>query len=61
MRNDILTELGNKPDRLQANLDVIKVVLGFLSSGGGNPEVKLVDYMDNVLKIQRRSFSIKVF
>lgn len=48
------------PDRLRENLDVVDIVIGFLSSGGGKPEKSLGEYVDRVLKMKRRPFSQKV-
>ena len=59
MQKEILAEL-HTPDALQANLDVIDVVLGFLSSGGGKPNKPLGDYIGKVLRMPKQSFSRKV-
>ena len=48
------------PDRLREALDVVEIVLGFLSSGGGKPEKPLGDYIDKTLKMKKRRFSQKV-
>ncbi len=58
-QKEVLSELRT-PDRLRENLDVVDIVIGFLSSGGGKPEKPLGDYIDRVLKMKRRSFSLKV-
>ena len=58
-RRKILSEL-NTPDRLRDNLDVVDIVLGFLSSSGGKAEKPLAGYMDKVLKMERKPFSEKV-
>lgn len=47
------------PDRLRANLDVVDIVLGFLSSGGGKAEKPLREYIHRILKM-KRPFSQKV-
>ncbi len=46
-------------DRLQGTLDVVDIVLGFLSSGGGNPGRSLGAYVKKTLKM-RRPYSEKV-
>ena len=56
---DILRELGS-PDKLRKSLDVVEIVMGFLSSGGGKPKSKLLSYLRK-LKMERRRFSEKVF
>ena len=58
-RKAILKELRT-PDRLRENLDVVDIVLGFLSSGGAKAEKPLGDYIDKVLKMEQRSFSMQV-
>ena len=55
---DILRELGS-PDKLRKSLDVVEIVMGFLSSGGGKPKSKLLSYLRK-LKMERRRFSEKV-
>ena len=59
MQKEILAELRT-PDRIRDNLDVVDIVLGFLSSGGGKPDKPLGEYVDRVLKMKRRPFSQKV-
>ena len=59
MRQEILQELRT-PDRLRKTLDVVDIVLGFLSSGGGKANQLLEGYVVHTLKMKRRSFSIKV-
>ncbi len=59
VRREILAELRT-PDRLRDSLDVVDIILGFLSTGGGKAEKSLGDYVDKVLKMKRRSFSPKV-
>lgn len=59
MQKEILAELCT-PDALRANLDVIDIVLGFLSSSGGKPSKPLGDYIGKVLKMQKTIFSRKV-
>ena len=55
---DILLELGS-PDRLRRSLDVVEIVLGFLTSGGGKPRMKLISYLKK-LKMEKKTFSEKV-
>ena len=59
MKQDIITELRT-PDRLREALDVVEIVLGFLSSGGGRADKPLGDYIDKTLKMKKRRFSQKV-
>jgi hypothetical protein len=56
VRNDIIAELST-PDRLRATLDVIEIVLGFLSSSGGMADRSLGTYIDKTLKMKSRQFS----
>ena len=58
IQQDIITELRT-PDRLRETLDVVDIVLGFLSSGGGNPRVTLKKCIDNH-QMKKRTFSAKV-
>ena len=55
---DILRELG-PPDRLRKSLDVVEIVLGFLTSGGGKAKTSLKSYLKK-LKMDRKPFSEKV-
>jgi len=48
------------PDRLRETLDVVDIVLGFLSSGGGKADHPLREYIHHTLKMKRRPFSEKV-
>ena len=59
MQQEILQELRT-PDRLRETLDVVDIVLGFLSSGGGRADQPLKGYVDQTLKMKRRPFSEKV-
>ena len=59
VQKEIKSELRT-PDRLRENLDVVDIVIGFLSSGGGKPEKRLGEYVDKVLKMKKRPFSKKV-
>jgi hypothetical protein len=58
VQQDILRELGS-PDKLRRSLDVVEIVLGFLTSGGGKPKTTLRSYLRK-LKMEKRSFSEKV-
>ena len=59
MQQEILHELRT-PDRLRETLDVVDIVLGFLSSGGGRADQPLGEYINHTLKMKRRPFSEKV-
>ena len=59
MQQEILQELRT-PDRLRETLDVVDIVLGFLSSGGGKADQPLKGYVNQTLKMKRRPFSEKV-
>ena len=59
MQQEILQELRT-PDRLRETLDVVDIVLGFLSSGGGRADQPLGGYINHTLKMKRRPFSEKV-
>ena len=59
MQQEILHELRT-PDRLRETLDVVDIVLGFLSSGGGRANQPLGGYINHTLKMKRRPFSEKV-
>ena len=48
------------PDRLRKTLDVVEIVLGFLSSGGGKAGRSLWGYINHTLKMKKRPFSEKV-
>ena len=58
IQQDIITELRT-PDRLRETLDVVDIVLGFLSSGGGNPKVTLKKYIESH-RMRKKTFSAKV-
>ena len=57
-QHEIITELGSM-ERLRDNLDIVEIVIGFLSSGGGRANKPLVEYI-KTLKMRRKSFSKKV-
>ena len=59
MQQQIIQEIGT-PDRLRETLDVVDVVLGFLSSGGGKANQSLGEYVNQTLKMKGRRFSGKV-
>lgn len=59
VQKEILSDL-RASDRLCENLDVVDIVIGFLSSGGGKPDKPLGDYIDRVLKMKGRLSSQKV-
>ncbi len=59
MRKEIIAELRT-PDLLRDNLDVVDIVLGFLSSGKVNAKKPLGEYIDKILKMKKRKFSQKV-
>ena len=58
IQQEILTELKT-PDKLRESLDVVDIVLGLLSSGGGNSKIKLKQFI-STRKMDRKSFSAKV-
>ena len=58
MQTEILLELRS-PDMLRRSLDVVDIVLGFLTSGGGKPKTRLVSYLRK-LKMEKKTFSEKV-
>lgn len=58
VRHEILQELRS-PDEARKSLDVVEIVLGFLTSGGGKPKTRLVTYLSK-LKMEKRVFSEKV-
>lgn len=57
-QKEIIRELRT-PDRIRENLDVVDIVLGFLSSGGGKADKPLGEYILRVLKM-KKPFSSKV-
>ena len=56
LQQEILQELRT-PDRLRETLDVVDIVLGFLSSGGGKANQPLGEYVHHTLKMKRRAFT----
>lgn len=59
MQQEILTEVHTL-ERVHEILDVVDIVLGFLSSGGGDADKPLGEYVEKVLKMKIRKFSPKV-
>lgn len=59
VKQDILSEMRSL-DRLRDTLDVIEIVLGFLSSGGGKSDKSLGEYIDKTLQMKSRRFSQRV-
>lgn len=59
VQQEILSDLHSS-NSLRESLDVVDIVLGFLSSGGGNAEKNLGDYIDNTLRMSKKKFSTKV-
>lgn len=59
VQQESLQELPS-PDLLRTSLDVMEIVLGFLSSSGGKPKSRLVGYLKR-LKMDEKHFSAKVF
>ena len=60
IRREILAELST-PDRLRESLDVIDIVIGFLSSAGSvEANTDLGDYIDKILRMKKKPFSKKV-
>ncbi len=58
VQQDIITELQN-PGKLRESLDVVEVVLGLLSSGGGSHTVMLEKYI-STRRMGKKPFSAKV-
>lgn len=58
VQQDILQELPST-DLLRRSLDVVDIVLGFLSSSGGKPKTSLAGYLKK-LKMDHKPFSEKV-
>jgi hypothetical protein len=60
VQQEILTELHTL-ERVREILDVVDIVLGFLSSGGGSADKPLGEYVEKVLKMMKtRKLSPKV-
>lgn len=59
VQQEILTEVHTL-ERVREILDVVDIVLGFLSSGGGSADKLLGEYVEKVLKMKTRKLSPKV-
>lgn len=59
LQQEILADLHTL-ERVREMLDIIDIVLGFLSSGGGSADKPLGEYVERVLKMKSRNFSEKV-
>jgi hypothetical protein len=59
VRQAIIADLST-PDRLREALDIVEIVLGFLSSGGGKADKPLGEYIDKTLRMKKRRFSKEV-
>ncbi len=57
-RSDILIEL-REPQNLRACLDVVEIVIAFLSSSGGDANKQLKEYLNKSLKIKDNRFISK--
>ena len=55
MKHEIVSELRTI-ERIRENLDVVEIVLGFLSSGGSQADKELGKYLDRALKMKNRPF-----
>ena len=59
-QTDIVTELGSI-QRMRDCLDVVEIVIGFLSSGKNNANMELKTYIKRVLRMENRFVSKKVW
>ena len=59
VQTEILLELRTL-EQVRETLDIVDIVMGFLSSGGGNEEKSLGEYVEKVLKMKTRNLSQKV-
>lgn len=59
LQQEILADLHTL-ERVRKMLDIVDIVLGFLSSGGGSADKPLGEYVERVLKMKSRNFSEKV-
>ena len=59
MQQEILAELHTL-ERVHETLDIVDIVLGFLSSGGADSDKPLGEYVEKVLRMKTRYFSQKV-
>ena len=59
VQKEIISELQTM-QQLQEILDVVEIVMGFLSSGGANAKKSLKDYIKTTLKMEHKFSSKKV-
>ena len=59
MKKEIISELQTM-QQLRKILDVVEIVMGFLSSGGANAKKSLKDYIETTLKMGKKFSSKKV-
>lgn len=59
VQQEILAELHTL-ESVRETLDIVDIVLGFLSSGGGNTDKLLGEYVEKVLRMKGRKLSQKV-
>ena len=59
VQEEIVSELKTM-QQLREVLDVVEIVMGFLSSGGANADKNLHDYIRNALRMGERFISKKV-
>ena len=57
-RTQILSELKDLRD-VSDVISTLEIVIAFLSSAGGNPEVKLSEYCNDVLQLSNGKASLK--
>ena len=58
VQKEIISEQQTMP-QLQEILDVVEIVMGFLSSGGANAKKSLKDYIKTTLKMEHKFSSTK--
>ena len=58
-QQEIVQELRSV-NRIREALDVVDIVMGFLSSGGGKADRQLGEYITRALRMKKRFFSEKV-
>ena len=59
VQEEIVSELKTM-QQLREVLDVVEIVMGFLSSGGANANKNLHDYIKNALQMEARFIGKKV-
>ena len=59
VQQEIVQELRSV-NRIRDALDVVDIVMGFLSSGGGKADRQLGEYITRALRMKKRFFSEKV-